>query len=160
VTAVTEDVTLRPVGVVSGGRDEWFEDDWAAVEAVIRLDPDQFPPEVTTGLDRFSHLEVVFWFDRVDPDRINPTPRPARGNPAWPAIGFFAHRGPFRPNRIGVSRCRLLAVDGLDLSIAGLDALSGTPVLDVKPYIAEFGPQEPTTQPRWATELMSDYHRK
>ncbi|GAA1659737.1 SAM-dependent methyltransferase [Glycomyces endophyticus] len=149
---------LRPVGRVSGGRDEWVEDDWAAVEAVVRLDPERFPPEATLGLDGFSHLEVVFLFDRVGEAAIRLEPRPARGNPDWPPVGVFAHRGPFRPNRIGVSRCRLRAVDGLELHVTGLDALDGTPVLDVKPCVREFEPREPVAQPWWTDELMRGYY--
>ena len=79
-------------------------------------------------------------------------------HPNWPEVGIFAQRGKNRPNRIGVSRCRLLGVDGLDVRVAGLDAIAGTPVLDVKPYMAEFGPVGETAQPEWATELMRDYY--
>lgn len=151
-------IELRALGHVVGGRDEWVEDDWGTVEAAIRLDAEAFTPEVTTGLADFSHLEVVFLFDRVDPAKINLTARPARGNPEWPPVGVFAHRGPFRPNRLGVSRCRLLKADGLTLHVQGLDALSGTPVLDVKPCLTEFAPSGVVTQPRWASELMADYY--
>ncbi|MFD0476032.1 TrmO family methyltransferase [Nonomuraea thailandensis] len=83
---------------------------------------------------------------------------PSPGNPDWPEVGIFAQRGKNRPNRLGVSRCRLLAVEGLDLRVRGLDAIDGTPVLDVKPYMAEFGPQGETVQPAWATELMRAYY--
>lgn len=151
---------VHPIGTVHGGRDEWVEDHWRGVTATIRLDESQFDPGVVQGLDGFSHLEVVFVFDRVDPAKIRTEPRPSRGNPDWPPVGVFAGHGPFRPNRLGVSRCRLLAVEGLDLRVADLDALDGTPVLDVKPYMREFAPTDPVTQPAWATELMRDYYRE
>ncbi|WP_433833564.1 TrmO family methyltransferase domain-containing protein [Actinoplanes sp. CA-015351] len=67
-------------------------------------------------------------------------------------------RGKNRPNRIGVSRCRLHRVDGLDLHVSGPDAVAGTPVLDIKPYMDEFGPRGAVTQPGWATEIMRDYY--
>ena len=57
-----------------------------------------------------------------------------------------------------MSRCRLLAVDGLEVQVAGLDAIDGTPVLDLKPYMAEFGPLGEVRQPAWATELMRGYY--
>jgi tRNA (Thr-GGU) A37 N-methylase len=57
-----------------------------------------------------------------------------------------------------VSRCRLLSLDGLDLHVADLDALDGTPVLDIKPYLVEFAPRDPVTQAPWATELMARYY--
>jgi tRNA (Thr-GGU) A37 N-methylase len=155
----TREFVLHPIGSVLGGRDEWVEDGWYGVTATIRLDASRFDPGAVQGLDGFSHLEVVFLFDRVDPARIHTDPRPARGNPAWPPIGVFAGHGPFRPNRLGVSQCRLLGVDGLDLRVADLDALDGTPVLDVKPYMREFEPIDPVTQPWWSNALMRDYYR-
>jgi tRNA (Thr-GGU) A37 N-methylase len=70
----------------------------------------------------------------------------------------FAQRGKNRPNRLGVSRCSLLSVAGLDLHVAGLDAIAGTPVLDIKPYMVQFGPRGKVRQPGWATELMERYY--
>jgi tRNA-Thr(GGU) m(6)t(6)A37 methyltransferase TsaA len=151
-------IELHPIGWVVGGRTEVVDDDWGAVEAVIRLDRDRYPAEALRGLDAFSHLEVVFHFHRVPEDRIETTARRPRGNPDWPEVGIFAQRGKNRPNRLGVSRCRLLGVDGSELRVRGLDAVDGTPVLDLKPWMAEFGPQGGTGQPDWATELMRRYY--
>ncbi|MEU4443191.1 SAM-dependent methyltransferase [Actinosynnema sp. NPDC050801] len=151
-------VTLHPVGRVVGGRNEVVEDDWHDVRAVIRLDDRSFTASAVLGLEDFSHLEVVFLFDRIDPAAASGEPRPPRGDPDAAPVGVFAHRGPYRPNRLGVSRCRLLGVDGSDLHVADLDALAGSPVLDVKPYLVEFAPRQPVVQPAWATTLMSRYY--
>jgi tRNA (Thr-GGU) A37 N-methylase len=70
----------------------------------------------------------------------------------------FAQRGKNRPNRIGVSRCRVLGVSGLDVEVEGLDAIDGTPVLDVKPWMDEFAPIGQVRQPQWSTELMAHYY--
>ena len=78
-----------------------------------------------------------------------------RGNTDWPRVGIFAQRGKDRPNRIGVSRCAILGVDGLRIAVRGLDAVDGTPVLDLEPWMDEFAPQGPTRQPAWASELMA-----
>jgi tRNA (adenine37-N6)-methyltransferase len=153
-----ETVELRPVAVVVGGRERVEDDDWGAVTAVIRVDGERFGPQVLAGLDGFSHLEVVFHFDRVPVDRIETGARHPRGNTDWPLVGIFAQRGKNRPNRLGVSRCELVRVDGLDLHVTGLDAVDGTPVLDIKPYVAEFGPRGPVAQPAWMTELMRSYY--
>jgi tRNA (Thr-GGU) A37 N-methylase len=91
---------------------------------------------VVGGLDGFSHLEVVYHFDRVPVERIETGARHPRGNTDWPLVGIFAQRGKNRPNRIGVPRCRLLRTDGLDIHVEGLDVVDGTPVLDIKPYLA------------------------
>ncbi|MEV5276818.1 SAM-dependent methyltransferase [Streptomyces sp. NPDC051993] len=152
------DVVCRPVGWVVGGRREVADDHWGGETAVIRLDDEQFGPDALYGLADFSHLEVVFHFDRVAPEKIVSGARRPRGNPDWPLVGVFAQRGKNRPNRLGVSRCRVLAVDGLDVQVAGLDAVDGTPVLDIKPYLAEFGPRGETVQPSWSVELMRDYY--
>ncbi|TXS54384.1 SAM-dependent methyltransferase [Streptomyces sp. t39] len=153
-----EPVALTPVGHVVGGRTEAVEDGWGEVTAVIRLDGALRAESPVLGLEHFSHLEVVFLFDRIDPGAVRTGPIPPRGQPEAAPVGVFAHRGPYRPNRLGVSRCRLLSVDGLDLHVAGLDALSGSPVLDVKPYMAEFTPDGAVTQPAWSTRLMSRYY--
>ncbi|MCF3141759.1 SAM-dependent methyltransferase [Streptomyces platensis] len=151
-------VVSVPVGRVVGGRAEVRDDGWGEETAIIRLDAGQYGPEAVAGLDAFSHLEVVYHFDRVPADKIQTGARHPRGNTDWPLVGIFAQRGKNRPNRLGVSRCRLLKTDGLDLHVQGLDAIEGTPVLDIKPYMTEFGPQGHTTQPGWATDIMRHYH--
>ncbi|MFF7409360.1 SAM-dependent methyltransferase [Streptomyces lydicus] len=154
----TDEVVLRPVGRVVGGRSEVRDDDWGPVSAVIRLDAAQFEPDALAGLDDFSHLEVVYHFDRVPVEKMETGARHPRGNTDWPLVGIFGQRGKNRPNRLGVSRCRLLRTDGLDVHVQGLDAVDGTPVLDIKPYMAEFGPLGATSQPDWATALMCRYY--
>ena len=149
---------FEPVAVVVGGRSEPFDDDWEAVEATLRLDA-RFAPEALAGLEEFSHVEVVYVFDRVDPAAVETGARHPRGNTAWPRVGIFAQRAKDRPNRIGVGVCRLLAVEGRDVRVAGLDAVDGTPVLDIKPVMAEFLPRGELRQPGWSRELMRDYWR-
>ena len=150
-------IRLRPIGVVRCPRTEAIDDDWDAIESSIELDGDRFGPEVLAGLEDFSHIEVVFCFDRVDEAKIELGSRHPRGNQAWPRVGIFAQRAKARPNRIGITTCKLLGVDGLALRVRGLDAIDGTPVIDVKPYMVEFAPREATRQPAWSSELMSGY---
>jgi tRNA-Thr(GGU) m(6)t(6)A37 methyltransferase TsaA len=149
---------LQPIGHVIGGRAAAVDDHWGPERAAIRLDASRFTPDALLGLDGFSHLEVVFLFDRVAPERIEYGARHPRNNPDWPLIGVFAQRGKNRPNRLGVSRCEILTVDGLEVQVAGLDAVDGTPVLDIKPYMTEFAPRGEVRQPDWATELMRQYY--
>jgi tRNA (adenine37-N6)-methyltransferase len=157
MTAAT--FTMTAIGAVRGSRGEAVDDDWGGVEATIELDRERFGPEVVAGLDEFSHLEVVFVFDRVDEDRVELGARHPRGNPDWPRVGIFAQRAKGRPNRIGLTTCELVAVDAaeLRLHVRGLDAVEGTPVLDLKPYMVEFAPRTATRQPAWSTELMQGY---
>ncbi len=151
------DFTVTPIGRVSSPRGEAIDDDWGRVEATITLDATLLGPDATAGLGEFSHVEVVFVFDRVDAVAVQTGARHPRSNPDWPAVGILAQRAKMRPNRLGVSICELLAVDGLVLRVRGLDAIDGSPVLDVKPVMAEFGPRGAVHQPTWSTELMSTY---
>ncbi len=148
---------IVPVGHVRGGRTTLIDDDWANERAVIELDA-HFDASSVAGLDAFSHLEVVFVFDRVDEARIETAARRPRGRPDWPLVGIFAQRAKARPNRIGVSRCRLLRIESTALHVEGLDAIDGSPVLDIKPYMRELGPRGEVLQPEWSTELMRGYY--
>jgi tRNA (adenine37-N6)-methyltransferase len=148
---------VEPIGRVESSRTLAIDDDWGAVTATITLDGEQFTAESLAGLSEFSHIELVFVFDGVDPDDIERGARHPRGNTQWPRVGIFAQRAKMRPNRIGVSVCALLGIDGLTLTVQGLDAIDGTPVLDVKPYMAEFGPRGDVRQPAWSRELMASY---
>ena len=148
---------MRPVGVVRGGRIPADDDDWGAVRARIALDAGRFTADALLGLDGFSHCEVVYVFDRIGDADIATGARHPRGNPDWPRVGIFAQRGRNRPNRLGVSVCRVIAVDGLTLEVEGLDAIDGTPVLDIKPVLSGFQPRGEVREPDWAREIMATY---
>lgn len=150
------DHRLQSIGVVVGSRSDRRDDHWDAETATIVLD-DRFPESSTDGLASFSHVEVVFRFHAIDDDEVTTDARHPRGNPDWPRVGIFAQRASKRPNRVGVTTCRLIGVDGRSLSVRGLDAIDGTPVLDVKPVIRQFLPRGEVAQPGWVDELMADY---
>jgi len=151
------DYVVHPIGFVRSNRQAAVDDDWDGVSAVIELDPRQLDPDATDGLATFSHVEVVFLFDRVDPATVCRGSRHPRGNASWPRVGILAQRAKDRPNRIGATTCRLVAVDGLTLEVGGLDAIDGSPVLDVKPFMRGFAPRGALREPEWARELMAGY---
>ena len=74
-----------------------------------------------------------------------------------PLTGVFSTCSPNRPNPIGLHRARIVARDGLRIEVDALEAIDGTPVVDVKPYMKEFDPRGETRQPAWASELMAGY---
>lgn len=150
-------IVMHPIGVVRGGRTEAIDDDWGRSRARIELDPERFTADALAGLDAFSHAEVLFVFDRVGDDEIEYGARHPRGRKDWPKVGIFAQRGKNRPNRIGLCTCAIVAVDGLALEVAGLDAIDGTPVLDIKPAMQGFLPREVVREPAWAGEIMKEY---
>lgn len=152
-----ESYRVEPVAHVLCARTEPTDDYWGGTQSIIRVDSDRFTTEATRGLDEFSHLEILFRFHLQDPTDLNLGARRPRDNPDWPEVGIFGHRNMRRVNWLGVSRCRLIKVDGLDLHVEDLDAVNGTPVLDIKPWFAEFGPRGDTRQPAWPTVMLADY---
>jgi tRNA-Thr(GGU) m(6)t(6)A37 methyltransferase TsaA len=149
-------ITIVPIGTVHSTRTEPTDDAWDRETTLIRLS-DEFDESALWGLDGFSHIEVIYAFHRVGADDVELAARRPRGNPDWPEVGIFAQRGKNRPNRLAVTTCTLLGVDGLAITVRGLDAIDGTPVIDIKPYMKEFGPRGHVRQPAWATELMGGY---
>ncbi len=148
---------FRPIGTVHSPIAVPVDDVWDNLTSRIELDPSQFTPDCLAGLADFSHIEAVFPFHRVQESEVAAGSRHPRNRSDWPKVGIFAQRGKNRPNRIGVTICRLASVENLSLVIAGLDAIDGTPVLDIKPYMREFAPRGETRQPAWAHELMARY---
>jgi len=148
--------TMEPIGWVRAERQSPEDDYWGETTARIEL-AEGFAAESLAGVDQFSHAEILYLFDRVTPDRIVTDARHPRNNPAWPRTGIFAQRGKNRPNRIGSTIVRVLGVRGRELHVAELDAIDGTPVLDIKPVLREFLPRTAVEQPAWATELMERY---
>ena len=153
------DFTVTAIATVTSSRSDAIDDDWDSVTSSIALD-DALPEESLRGLDAFSHVEVVYLFHGVDPSSIQTGARHPRSNPDWPEVGIFAQRAKMRPNRLAVTVCRLLGIDGRTLRVEGLDAIDGTPVLDLKPWMAEFGPRGDVHQPAWSSELMASYWKR
>lgn len=150
-------IAMTPIGRVEGGRAAPEDDDWGDSRARIVLDATRFDDEALAGLDAFSHAEIVYVFDKVGEDAIVTGARRPRGNPEWPKVGIFAQRGKNRPNRIGVTVCEIVGVQGRVLELRGLDAIDGTPVLDIKPVMSGFAPRGEIREPAWAKAIMERY---
>jgi tRNA (adenine37-N6)-methyltransferase len=120
---------LEPIGFVrndiEGSTD--FSDVFS--EIVIREDL----AEGLYRLEESKFIDIIFWFDRSLPARMKLHPK---GNPRNPLVGVFASRSPNRPNPIGVTKVQLIAIMGNILTVKGLDAFNGTPVLDIKPAMS------------------------
>jgi len=147
---------LEPIGYVKNGRTEAADDYWGAEASEIVLS-DEYSAAALQGIDQFSHAEIIYVFDRVDPARVDRASRHPRNNEAWPEVGIFAQRARNRPNRLGTTMVRIIGHEGRVLRVVALDAIDGTPVLDIKPVMQEFLPREPVRQPSWAHELMTHY---
>ena len=153
------DFIIRPIGYVRSSRSAAVDDFWGGTVATIELDAEQFDATALSGLADFSHVQILYIFDRVDPATIVT----AAEHPRKSGLAQSRHLRPgkkSRPNRLGLSTCRLLSVDGLSVTVAELDAIDGTPVVDIKPYVREFEPRrEEIRQPAWISELIVDYFK-
>ncbi|MFJ8143087.1 SAM-dependent methyltransferase [Streptomyces sp. NPDC096013] len=147
---------IEPIGTVVAGRTEVADDNWGGVESIIRLNS-AFPLDVVKGLEEFSHLVVTWHFSEASPDDVALHARSPRNDPRWEPSGTFAHRNHRRPNQLATSFPRLLKVDGLDLYVADLDAVDGTPVYDLGPYFQEMGPRGDVHEPEWPGDMLKDY---
>jgi tRNA (adenine37-N6)-methyltransferase len=153
------EITLKPIGSVRNTRLGPDEDNWGSVVSEIRLD-ESLPEDCLDGIETFSHAEIMFYFDQVADEAEIPISRHPRGNKDWPKVGIFAQRNKDRPNHLGLTVVSIIKRDGHSLFVKGLDALDGTPVLDIKPVFAEFLPHQAIRQPEWSHELMKDYWGK
>jgi tRNA-Thr(GGU) m(6)t(6)A37 methyltransferase TsaA len=149
---------MTAIGTVISSRKDLRDDFWGGVEARIVL-AERFDETALYGLAAFSHVEVLFLMHQVNPAKVEMGARHPRERVDWPLVGIFAQRGKARPNRIGLTRAAIVSVEGRTLTVRGLDAIDGTPVLDIKPWMDEFAPIGATRQPHWATELMRDYFK-
>jgi len=147
---------VEPIAYVRGGRSAPDDDFWGGARCSIEL-AEGVGADSLDGIEEFSHIELVFVFDRVDPARIVSGARHPRNNSDWPLVGIFAQRGKNRPNRLGCSIVPLIAREGRSLLVGELDAIDGTPVLDIKPVFREYLPNAEVRQPDWSCEIMRDY---
>jgi tRNA-Thr(GGU) m(6)t(6)A37 methyltransferase TsaA len=149
------DILLNPVATVTAQRTNPTDDFWGDSISEITLLP-HVPEEAFKGIETFSHLEVIFYFDKVDKNKIVFSGHP-RGNPSWPDVGIFCQRKKDRPNQLGLCTVELVEHKGRSIKVRYLDAIDGTPVLDIKPVIREFCVKSEIRQPGWTTELMKNY---
>ncbi len=152
-----KEFSVQAIGYVKSERDEAIDDNWDELETRIELDETHFTTEAMLGLTDFSHVEVIFLFHRVPQAKIERGARHPRGRRDWPRVGVFAQRGKNRPNRLGATICEILRVEGTALYVKGLDAIEGTPVLDIKPVMSGFERRGILREPAWAKEIMLNY---
>ncbi|MEY9970164.1 tRNA-Thr(GGU) m(6)t(6)A37 methyltransferase TsaA [Lysinibacillus sp. RC46] len=147
---------IKPIAVVSNSRKMIEDDNWGDVISIIELTKDMHESSLK-GIDDFSHLEIIFYFDKVADEKIQYEARHPRNNKDYPEVGIFAQRGKNRPNKLGVTVVELLELKDRSLIVKGLDVIDGTPIIDIKPVMKEFLPKGEIKQPRWANDLMKNY---
>ena len=125
---------LKPIGVIRNEVKGPSKPGWEK-DMISRIILDPYLKEFTEGLDEFSHIIVVFWMHKVAPDRDIPSKIHPRGKQDLPLVGLFATHAPMRPNPIGICIVKLTECRENVLMVEGLDAIDGTPVIDIKSYL-------------------------
>jgi len=126
-------IELHPVGFVRNRIRKSGHRDWRRVESRIVINPAL--EKALDGIEGFSHIVVIFWMDAIEPGgrkvlRVHP-----QGDRGLPRVGVFSARSPVRPNPLGLTTVRLMERKKNVLKVSGLDAINGTPVVDIKPFI-------------------------
>jgi tRNA-Thr(GGU) m(6)t(6)A37 methyltransferase TsaA len=148
-------ILLHPIATVTNCRPTPIDDFWGDIISEITLLP-HITENAFKGIEEFSHLEIIYYFDKVDQNKIVYSGHP-RGNLAWPEMGIFGQRKKDRPNQLGLCTVELVNHTGRSIKVKYLDAIDGTPILDIKPVFKEFGAKSEIRQPQWSEELMQDY---
>ncbi|PFH92699.1 tRNA (N6-threonylcarbamoyladenosine(37)-N6)-methyltransferase TrmO [Bacillus sp. AFS088145] len=147
---------INPIAFVKNSRKEIEDDHWGSIISEIEL-VEEFNEEALSGISDFSHLEIIFYFNKVTDEMIQYNARHPRNNIQYPKVGIFAQRGKNRPNKLGLTSVELLKHSGRILTVKGLDAIDGTPIIDIKPIMKEFLPKGEIKQADWSKALMEKY---
>ncbi len=148
-------ITLTPIGIVRCSVTEEIDHGWGGIVSEIVLDEALAPGLV--GLEQFSHAIIIYHMHQA---RFNPATdlqRRPRGRADMPLLGIFAQRPKHHPNSIGITAVEIVEVSGNMLKVRHLDAIDGTPVLDIKPYFPIFDRVDNARTPEWVDRLLQDY---
>jgi len=141
-------MTLKAIGIVRNGIKQPQKHGWEKIISDIVINSSL--TEALDNLDEFSHIIVLYWMHQLTkgqpPTKVHPM-----GKQDSPEVGLFASRSPNRPNPVGKTTVRLLERRGNILKVEGLDAIDGTPVIDIKPYIPRYDSATDAKVPPWVT---------
>jgi tRNA-Thr(GGU) m(6)t(6)A37 methyltransferase TsaA len=146
---------FKEIGKVRSKVKEAVDENWGKTESEIVLG-DEYAPGLT-GLEGFTHIIVVFHMHKADYNNNLHLVRHPQERADLPKLGIFAQRAKHRPNPIGITAVELVAVSGNSVKVRGLDAIDGTPVLDIKPYFPAFDSRPNARIPTWVEEIMRPY---
>jgi len=147
-----EKIVLKPIGFV---RTEAVGDEVKDKSRISHVFIRSELAEALEGIDGFSHLFVLFWLHGISEKQQKTLRVHPRGRRDLPLLGIFATRTMLRPNPIGLTLVELVKAEGNVLTVRGLDAFDGTPVLDVKPFDA-WDTAKDARVPAWWTKLESE----
>jgi tRNA-Thr(GGU) m(6)t(6)A37 methyltransferase TsaA len=146
-------ICMEQIGHVENNIDSPMDEGWSEVKSSIVLREELMP--ALSGLDEFSHITVIFWMHQAKPPAV--LARRPQGRNDMPEVGILSQRAKHRPNPVGITSVSLLEINGCRIVVSGLDAINGTPVLDIKPYYPEYDCRPEALVPEWASRLMKGY---
>jgi tRNA-Thr(GGU) m(6)t(6)A37 methyltransferase TsaA len=149
------EITLRPIGIVSSPVTERMDEDWGEIRSKIILEP-EFDGALL-GLEGFSHAIIVTYLHQANYEKEKHLQRRPRNLETMPKVGILSQRAKNRPNPIGITAVEIVNVGNDYLEVKGLDAINGTPILDIKPYYPHYDKIDNPKIPEWVDRLMSDY---
>ena len=149
------EIALKVIGHVQSPVRERTDEGWGEVESRVVVEPEYRAG--LEGLGQFSHALVITYLHQARFEQSRHLKRRPRGLASMPEVGIFAQRAKDRPNPLGVTAVRTLRVEAGALVVRGLDAIDGTPVVDVKPYYPAYDRVADATVPEWVDRLMAGY---
>lgn len=148
-------IEFQEIGYVENDVDNQKDVGWGTDISQIHLNEEYTNGLI--GLSDFSHITVLYYLDKAKFEMSRHLVRRPQNREDMPLVGIFAQRAKDRPNPIGITSVELVSVEKNVVTVKGLDAINGTPVLDIKPYYPEYDCKIKTTVPQWVTRLMEHY---
>jgi len=148
-------MVIKQIGVVKSPVAVGVDENWGNVVSEVHINSSL--ASGLNGIDQFRHIIVVFYMDRSSFDPKTDLVRRPQGRSDMPELGIFAQRAKHRPNPIGITTVEITKVSGNVLTVKGLDAIDGTPILDIKPYYSAYDQISEPTTPEWVARLMKNY---
>ena len=149
-----QNIVMQPIGYVKNDVQNKKDTAWGADISTIMLET-EFCGGLL-GLEAFSHVLILCYLDKAKYVKEKHLQRRPQGRDDMPIVGIFSQRTKDHPNTIGVTSVQIVSVDEKSITVKGLDAIDGTPVLDIKPYYPIFDKKEATV-PEWVDRLMEHY---
>ena len=147
-------IVMEPIGYVENEVKNRKDVAWGEDSSTIVLREEFFSS--LNGLEDFSHAIVLYYLDKASYEKDKHLQRRPQNREDMPLVGIFSQRGKDRPNHIGMTSVQIVSVSDDSLTVKGLDAIDGTPVLDIKPYYPVYDKKDAQV-PEWVDRLMEHY---
>ena len=149
-----QNIVMQPIGYVNNYVKSKKDVSWGEDVSTIVLEEEYYTG--LKGLEDFSHVIIIYYLDKAEYEKEKHLQRRPQNREDMPLVGIFSQRGKDRPNTIGMTSVQIVSVDEKSITVRGLDAIDGTPVLDIKPYYPVYDKKEASV-PEWVTRLMEHY---